>query len=259
MPLPHTLALRFWPLPANASAHGQALDRHLLLNLWVILALATLAHLLLLFGLLLRQRTAAAEPAHDRFHKLRIEYLPLLALTLLFGALAIHAERLWADSRYTGASPVALQVEVTGMQFVWYFRYPGPDYTFGRTSPTLVDPAAANPLGLDPADPHAADDILTSELVLPANREVDLTLHAQDVIHGFAIPELRLKQNAVPGQTLHIHFTPTTPGTYAILCTQLCGAGHYRMNANLRILPPAGFNAWLAGRSEPVITSTGAR
>jgi len=252
VPLPHTLALRFWPLPANASAHGSALDRHLLLNLWIVLALATLAHLLLLFGLILRHRTAA-EPAHDRSHKLRIEYLPLLALTLLFAALAIHAERLWAAARYTGADPSALQVEATGMQFAWYFRYPGPDYTFGRTSPTLADPAAANPLGLDPADPHATDDITTSELVLPANREIDLALHAQDVIHGFAIPELRLKQNAVPGQTLHIHFTPTTPGAYAILCTQLCGIGHFRMNATLRVLPLAEFNAWLASRSTPPV------
>ncbi len=249
-PLPHTLAVltRLWHLPANASAHGSALDRHLLLNLWIILALATLAHLLLLFGLFLRRPATPAEPTQVRLHKLRVEYLPLLALTLLFAALAIHAERLWAASRYTGASPEALQVEVTGMQFVWYFRYPGPDYTFGRTSPSLVDPAAANPLGLDPADPHAADDILASELVLPSNREVDLTLHAQDVIHGFAVPELRLKQNAVPGETLHIHFTPTTPGTYAILCTQLCGSGHYRMNASLRILSPADFAAWLTAR-----------
>ena len=57
--------------------------------------------------------------------------------------------------------------------------------------------------------------------MLPANREVDLTLRSQDVIHGFAIPELRLKQNALPGETAHIHFTPTTPGDYAILCTQV--------------------------------------
>ncbi len=251
MPPSHTLALRFWPLPANASAHGLALDRHLLLNLWIILALAALAHVLLLFGLLVRQRTESHEPAHDRDHKLRLEYLPLLALTILFAALAVRAERLWAASRYTGASPEALQVEVTGMQFAWYFRYPGPDYTFGRTSPTLVDPGAANPLGIDPVDPHGTDDITTSELVLPANREVDLALHAQDVIHGFAIPELRVKQNAIPGQTVHIHFTPTTPGTYAILCTQLCGLGHYRMNATLRVLPPEEFTAWFKGRSKP--------
>ena len=253
MPLPHTAAiLRFWPLPANAGVHGAALDRHLLLNLWIVLALAALAHVLLLFGLLVRRRTTAHEPAHDARHKLRLEYLPLLALTLLFAALAIHAERLWAAARYTGADPSALQVEATGMQFAWYFRYPGPDYTFGRISPALVDPGAGNPLGLDPADPHSADDLTTSELVLPANREVDLTLHAQDVIHGFAIPELRLKQNAVPGQPLHIHFTPTTPGAYAILCTQLCGLGHYRMNATLRVLPAPAFTAWLAARSLPV-------
>lgn len=251
MPLPHTLAalFRFWPLPANASAHGSALDRHLLLNLWIVLALAALAHILLLFGLFFRHRTSSHEPTHTDAHKLRLEYLPLAALTVLFAALAVHAERLWAATRYTGADPSALQVEATGMQFAWYFRYPGPDYTFGRTSPTLVDPGAGNPLGIDPADPHGTDDLTTSELILPAGREVDLTLHALDVIHGFAIPELRLKQNAVPGQTLHIHFTPTTPGTYAILCTQLCGAGHYRMNATLRILPPESFHAWLTARS----------
>ncbi len=247
----HTLALllRFWPLPVDASEHGRALDRHLLLNLWILLALAALAHIILLAGLFVPR---AREPRHDRPHKLRIEYIPLLALTVLFAALAVHAERLWAATRYTGASPEALQVEATGMQFAWYFRYPGPDYTFGRTSSSLVDPGAGNPLGIDPADTHGADDLTTSELVIPTGREVDLSLHALDVIHGFAVPELRLKQNAVPGQTLHIHFTATTPGIYAILCTQLCGLGHYRMNASLRVLAPGDFATWLAGRSRAV-------
>ena len=86
------------------------------------------------------------------------------------------------------------------------------------------------------------------------NREVDLRLNAQDVIHGLSIPELRLKQNAVPGQTIHVHFTPTTPGTYAILCTQLCGLGHYRMNATLRILHPDQFKAWLASKQKAAAT-----
>ena len=118
--------------------------------------------------------------------------------------------------------------------------------TFGITKPQFVAPGEGNPLGIDPSDSHGADDFVTSELVLPANREVDLRLRAQDVIHGFFLPEMRLKQNAVPGQTIHVHFTPTTPGTYAILCTQLCGLGHYRMNASLRVLPPAEFAQWLA-------------
>ena len=230
--------LALWPLPADASAHGPALDHHLLLNLWIALALLTLAHLILLIGLILRRSNEATS-------HWRVEYLPLIALGLIFAALTIKAERLWAVARYTGADPAALQIEVTGVQFAWYFRYTGPDAIFGRTRPTLVDPGAANPLGIDPTDLSSADDFVTSELVIPSNREVDLRLRSQDVIHGFAIPELRLKQNAVPGETIHLHFTPTTPGTYAILCTQLCGMGHYRMNANLRILPPEQFATWI--------------
>ena len=232
-----------WPLPPSASAHAPSLDHHLFLNLWIALALLTLVHAILLIGLALRHQSPTKS--------LRAEYLPLTLLALLFAGLTVQAERLWAATRYTGASLTALQVEVTGMQFAWYIRYPGPDATFGRTTPTLVEPGAGNPLGLDPTDPHATDDIVTSELVLPNNREADLALQAQDVIHGFAIPELRVKQNAVPGQTTQIHFTPTRTGTYAILCTQLCGSGHYRMQANLRVLTPEAFATWLASKSAP--------
>jgi len=230
-----------WNLPADASAHGPALDHHLLLNLWIVLALTTLAHILLVTGLILRRSSAPRS-------LFRLEYLPLTAFAILFATLAIKAERLWAATRYTGASPAALQVEVTGMQFAWYFRYPGPDAIFGTTRPQLASPAEGNPVGIESSDPHGSDDLVTSEFVLPSNREIDLRLRAQDVIHGFSIPELRLKQNAVPGETIHIHFTPTTPGTYAILCTQLCGLGHYRMNATLRIVSPEQYVTWLASK-----------
>jgi cytochrome c oxidase subunit 2 len=230
-------------LPADASAHGPALDHQLRLSLWIILALAILAHVILLIGLFSKR---SGRPQH----LWSIEYLPLALLAILFAALGIRAERLWASTRYTGASHEAMQVEATGMQFAWYFRYPGPDATFGITRPQLASAAEGNPVGIDPADSHSTDDLVTSELVLPADREVDLALRAQDVIHGFAVPELRLKQNAVPGETIHIHFTATKPGTYAILCTQLCGLGHYRMNANLRVLPTAEFQTWLAAKQK---------
>ncbi len=239
------LTLLRWWLPVDASAHGPALDRHLLLNLWIASALLALAHLILLFGLILRRHSSALRS------QLFVEYIPLAALTLLFAFLTLRAERLWAAARYTGADPAALQIEVTGMQFQWYFRYPGPDAIFGVTRPQLVSPAEGNPVGIDPSDPHSADDFVTSELVLPADRQVDLRIRSQDVIHGFAIPQMRLKQNAIPGQTIHIHFTPTVPGTYAILCTQLCGIGHFRMNANLRVLSPADFATWLATKEKP--------
>ncbi len=233
----------FWHLPVDASLHGPAVDHHLLLNLWIALALLGLAHLLLLASLIRRGRNE--RPASQ----LLTEYLPLAAITLLFIFLGIRAEQLWAAQRYTGADLSAMQVEVTGVQFAWYFRYPGRDARFGVTNLSLADPASGNPLGLDQRDPYAADDFVSSQLILPAGREVDLALRSSDVIHGFAVPALRLKQNAMPGETTHVHFTPTTPGEYAILCTQVCGSGHYRMNATLRVLPLDQFNVWLAQRN----------
>ena len=106
----------FWNLPVDAARHGHAFDAHLLLNLWIALGLLALAHLILLLGLAIRKRS------HRPTSQLHIEYLPLAALTLLFALLAIRSESLWAAQRYTGADLSAMQVEVTGMQFVWYFR-----------------------------------------------------------------------------------------------------------------------------------------
>jgi len=201
-----------------------------------------LPQLLLVASLLRRKRSQ--QPTSQ----LLSEYLPLVAITLLFLFLGIRSERLWAAQRYTGASLSAMQVEVTGMQFAWYFRYPGEDAHFGLTEFSRMDAASGNPLGLDTRDPYGADDIVSSQFVLPVGREVDLALRSTDVIHGFAIPSLRLKQNAMPGETAHIHFTPTVAGDYAILCTQVCGSGHYRMNATLRVLPPDQFKEWLSQR-----------
>ncbi len=233
-------------LPQQASLHGEVVDRYLRFNLWLVIGLAVLAHGLLGAGLWWRRSRSAG--AGSRRRTWRIELLPVAVAAVLFGGLAVRAERLWAVSRYVGASPEALQVEVVGMQFVWQFRYPGADATFGRTMPQLVDAGAGNPLGIDPADRHGADDVVSSELVLPAGREVDLAIRSLDVMHGFALPEMRLKQNAVPGETVHVHFTPEKPGTYAVMCTQVCGLGHYRMSANLRVLPSDSYAAWIAGR-----------
>ncbi|HVJ07065.1 MAG TPA: hypothetical protein VM554_01640 [Acidisarcina sp.] len=237
-----------WWMPPNASLHGVVVDHLMRWNLAALGLCFLLAHLLLLIAILRRPRPGTPHAPSMWI----MEALPLTLLCALYIWMAITAQRLWAANRFEGASPGAMQVEVVGVQFQWYFRYPGEDATFGLTRPELVNAAAGNPLGLDRRDPRGADDIVASELVLPAGREVDVTLRAHDVIHGFFVPAMRLKQNTVPGMVLHVHFTPEVPGEYPILCSQVCGLGHARMQAKLRVLPPAEYARWLAGREAGV-------
>lgn len=240
--LPVALWIPWW-MPPNAAAHGYAVDRLMRWDVGVMTACFALAQLLLVW-LLFRPRHASPLPSTRR-----VELLPLLLFTLLYIAMAVTAEQLWARQRFEGPAPTALHVEVVGQQFQWYFHYPGADATYGVTQPQLVSAPLGNPLGLDRKDPHGDDDIVASELVLPAGREVDLQLRSLDVIHGFFLPEMRLKQNAVPGQTVHVHFMPVREGVYRVLCSQLCGSGHARMQAQLRVVSPADYQAWLAARA----------
>ncbi len=173
-----------------------------------------------------------------------------IAWTVLIAALFfwfnVSGNRLWSEIKLHDPEDNALQVEVTGTQFQWYFRYPGPDGKFGRTNPQRFSkPEEGNPLGIDPEDADGKDDVVSTSLVLPANRDVDLILRANDVIHGVFIPAMRFKQDAVPGMTTHAHFKPLQTGMYELACSQLCGMGHYRMRASVQVVTEEKFKQWL--------------
>jgi len=174
-----------------------------------------------------------------------MEIIWTLATVVLFVGLGLYARNAWAEVHFTDAAPGALQIEVTGQQFVWNFRYAGPDGKFGREKPELVSASTGNPVGLDPTDPASKDDIVSPVIAVPAGREVELVIRSQDVTHSFFVRELRLKQDAVPGMVIPIHFTATQVGRYDILCTQLCGLGHYKMHSFLDVVSEQDYQAFL--------------
>lgn len=176
-----------------------------------------------------------------------------IAWTLLIAALLfwfnVAGNRLWSEIKLHEPEENALKVEVTGTQFQWYFRYPGPDGRFGRINPQRFSkPEEGNPLGIDPEDADGKDDIVSTSLVVPVDRDVELILRANDVIHGLFIPAMRFKQDAVPGMTTHAHFKPLETGTYELACSQLCGLGHYRMRASVQVVTEEKFKQWLSSR-----------
>jgi cytochrome c oxidase subunit 2 len=155
------------------------------------------------------------------------------------------ARHAWAVTHLQPAGSDALQIEVTANQFVFNFRYAGPDGKFGRLDPKQVSASSGNPVGLDSADPNGKDDIVVPTLTIPVNREIELLIRSQDVIHNFYVRELRLQQDAVPGMVIPIHFTATQVGRYDILCTQLCGLGHYKMHSFLDVVSEQDYQAFL--------------
>lgn len=90
------------------------------------------------------------------------------------------------------------------------------------------------------------------EFRVPVNRQVKFNMHAQDVIHSFWVPEWRLKQDNVPGMTTDIVVTPDKVGTYQLVCTELCGAGHATMRAVVVVEPEEKFNKWVRGLENEV-------
>jgi cytochrome c oxidase subunit 2 len=236
-----------WWFPPSISTIAPSIDEQFdrtMLISGIIFVLAQVSLGVLIF--LHRDRGQQAQYSHGNT---RLEVLWTLATAVLFVGLAVVGRTAWAKLHFMGPDPGALQVEVTGAQFEWQFRYPGPDGTFGRTDPKLISESAGNPLGLDRNEAAARDDIVAPEIAVPVNRPIELILRTKDVIHNFAVPNLRIKQDSVPGLAVRIHFTTTTIGEYEVACMELCGLGHYKMKTTFRVLSDDDFAKWLKTNS----------
>src|SRR5205814_8152700 len=113
-----------------------------------------------------------------------------------------------------------------------------------------MDPSAGGEaaVGLNTSDAAAKDDVVTGTMFLPVNREIDVSLRAVDVIHSFFVPNLRRKQDAVPGLNIHMHFKPTEVGEYEIRCAELCGLVDHGSLGMVHVGGEEAFAKWLAAR-----------
>jgi cytochrome c oxidase subunit 2 len=163
-----------------------------------------------------------------------------------------------------------VHLRIIAQQFAWNIHYPGPDGKFGEVRPELVD-EQENPIGLDRESENAEDDFFTiNQLHIPAHEKIRIDLTSKDVIHSFGLPELRVKQDAIPGMSIPVHFEATmtsdeflktTIGTaregqgLEIACAQLCGLGHYRMKGFLTVHNEEDYQAWLDEQAEYLLES----
>jgi cytochrome c oxidase subunit 2 len=232
-----------WWFPKNISTHGGEIDQQFILTL-IVVAIAFVAAEVGLGYALWRYGAAGEDrPAVYSHGNNRLEVTWTLVTAVVFITLAILGQRVWAKRYFQPAPANSFQIHVVPQQFQWNFHYPGPDGVFGRTNPRFMSDAGGNFVGLDDADPRAKDDVQVTTLAVPVNRPVELIMHGKDVTHAIWIPQLRLKQDVVPGMNLRVYFTATETGKYEIACAELCGQFHYRMKAYLLVLPDDEFNS----------------
>jgi cytochrome c oxidase subunit 2 len=238
-------------LPPNASTHGAEVDNLILWMHWLMALLFVgwgmfFAYTLVRFR---RKRQAQASYEGSKSHiSTYTEVGVVLAEMFLLLAVAIPV---W--TRKVEAFPPndqAFHVRVVAEQFAWNIHYPGADGVFGRTDWRLID-KETNPLGIDHTDTFAADDITTiNQLHLPVHTPIIVHLSSKDVIHSLTLPQMRVKQDAIPGIEIPVWFEATLPtpegDRWEITCAQLCGLGHYRMRGAYKIHEQAGYDAWMA-------------
>jgi cytochrome c oxidase subunit 2 len=91
---------------------------------------------------------------------------------------------------------------------------------------------------------------------MPNNTQIQLNLSSPDVIHSFWVPEFRVKQDAVPNYPTYMRFKTTRVGTYLLECAELCGAGHSGMVANIYVMSPTDFAAWVKTQQQAASAPT---
>ena len=248
--------VKTWWFPPFISEYGAAYDDHFMLTLVIVGVIFFLAQIGLAYVIFrYRDRGGRASSTHGNN---TLEAIWTTATAVLFLGLVLFGQHIWERVHLDEAPAGALQIEVTGQQFVWNFRYPGPDGKFGSVKPELMKESLGNPLGVDPDDPNGKDDLVMPVMAVPVNRPVEVLLRSKDVIHSFFVRELRIKQDTVPGMETRLHFTASKIGRYEIPCTELCGLGHFQMRSFLDVMSDEDFANWLRDNATPVEEETAA-
>lgn len=214
-------------LPINWNGQGAstaAPEIDQLLDVMIVLSAFVFSLVMVMLGYALWKFKAKpgdesdGEPIHGNT-RLEIAWTVIPTIIVLFGG-----GYSWAVlNNIEDPAKDPITVDVFSQQFAWSFGYPGKENAYSE-----------------------------GELHVPLDRQVHFKMHALDVIHSFWVPEWRIKKDNVPGITTTAIVTPDKPGTYQLVCTELCGFGHTTMRATVVVEPPAKFREWIASLDEEI-------
>lgn len=215
----HFILAAIYQLPVAASAQAEPIDQLFRAHFWLIAFLFSLVVVFMVYAVFVFRRRPGEEGDGVYTHgntTLEVTWT-VLPLILVIG-FAIWGSQVLVE--ITSAQSNEMVVKVTGQQWDWSFEYP------------------------------AQDGIKSNEMVVPVGQPLLLEMNALDVLHSFWVPEFRVKQDLVPGQTTLLRVTPTEEGEYKVRCAEICGLSHHAMRRPVRVVSAAEFEAWVQAASE---------
>lgn len=207
-------------LPEDVSPYGAGIDA-LFYVIYYITAVAFLLVTLLMIVFLIRYRYQEGRKALYTHGNTTLEIIWTIIPALVFIGLGIASKTKW-DELKVDIPETDTVIQVTAKQFNWEVLYPGPDGQFNTADDKQVD----------------------NEIHVPVGKPIRVVLKSKDVIHSFFLPNLRFKQDAVPGRDITAWFQANKPGKYEIPCAELCGFGHSGMRGWLYVLNQDEYKEW---------------
>lgn len=221
-------------LPASLSEHAWQIDQlfFLILGITGIFLIGTQVCLIWLIFRYRDSKSPSAEWIPQQKIKERVW---VFAISVLLAGMAFLGQSVWKEIKILKADdPQTLRIKIQAEQYAWNIQYSGDDGKF-----------------------ETEDDIRTiNQLFVPENTPVRITLTSIEkegkpaVIHSFFLPELRLKQDVVPGTPVDVWFKALKTGRYEIACAEYCGFGHYSMRGIFEVQTKEQFDVWLKQMSE---------
>jgi cytochrome c oxidase subunit 2 len=214
-------------LPEDVSTYGHEIDSLFYLIYYITAATFVLVTVLMIW-FLIRYREQPGRRATYNHGNTTLEIIWTTIPAAILIVLSFMSVSTWAKvKRNVPASD--FDIQVTAKQFNWDVVYPGPDGKFGTDDDVKFD----------------------NDVHVPVNKVVRVHLTSSDVIHSFFIPNMRFKQDAVPGRTILAWFEAKKPGRYELPCAELCGFGHSGMKGWLNVHTPEDYQKWAAENLAP--------
>ena len=251
-----TRSFNMWWAPECVTKGGHETDKLLMVIFWLTLTVFIITQAVYITFLVKYRYRKGVKAVYSHGNN-KLELIWTATPALIFILLAAWSDRVWLQLR-SKAPDGSLTIDLVAYQFGFHIRNPGADGRLGSYNQSWIQKGDNN-FGTDPThdDPYGHDDYQSeNQVTLPVNKPVNFVLRSQDVIHAFYVPEFRMYQDIVPGMTIDwVWFTPEKTGHYALACNQLCGSGHYNMQAKIDVVSQADYDKMVNEKSKAAVKS----